>query len=955
MKVKLSLLLILVLFLAVSKAQIISTFAGNGTAGYSGDNGLATSAQLRNPFEVASDNYGNIFIADAFNNVIRKVDKTGTITTFAGTGTQGYSGDGGLATSARLYYPYFIGVDKSGNVYFDDQNGSVIRKVDLSGTITSVTGNLPGGYSGDGGPLIMAQFSDIAGISFDNANNMYITDFGNSVIRKVNAAGIITTFAGNGIAGNTGDGGLAINASIRTQSPVAIDNNNNVYIVSHVDSKIRVVDPSGIINTFAGTGVPGYSGDGGPAIAATFNAPWHICFDTAGNMFVPDYNNIVIRKIDKAGNISTYAGNGTYGYSGDGGPALMAQIADPCGTTCDNAGNLYVVQRDFQVVRKISPCLLASITQQPTDTTICNSGNAQFSVNTTNATMFQWQANTGTGWNDITDNATYSGSSTDDLSVNGINPAMNTWQYRCVVSNSCGAIFSLPALLTVNAPATPSININSSETNICAGDNVIFSATFLNAGSSPSFQWTKNGIVAGTNSSTYNDNAFNNGDIIECLLTSSNSCLTNNSATSNSIVINVSPLVTPTISISASTNNICPGETINFTSTNSNAGASPGYTWFVNGTNLFLNSPTFASNTLQNGDQIICVMRSSFGCVTSSVVVSNPILVSVNPAIVPAITITASTTKLCKGEPASFNATPVNGGTAPVFEWQKNGLPAGSGSTNYTDSNISNGDVISCILTSNAAGCLSNPTVTSNTILLSLYPVPIVMLDHNNSLCSGDSRVLDAGVFSSYLWNDGSTGRTLSINNVGAYYVTVKDENGCIGSDTTNIDSLLPKPDGFAPADTAICSYGSLSLKAQNGYKNYLWNTGFAGPSLTITQPGYYWIQVTDYNNCQGKDTVKVLPKECMVGFYIPNAFTPNHDGKNDDFKPLLFGNVIQYSFTIYDRWGQIVFQTTTPLKGWDGRVNGIEKDPAVFVWICNYQFEGEEKKAAKGTVALIR
>jgi gliding motility-associated-like protein len=219
----------------------------------------------------------------------------------------------------------------------------------------------------------------------------------------------------------------------------------------------------------------------------------------------------------------------------------------------------------------------------------------------------------------------------------------------------------------------------------------------------------------------------------------------------------------------------------------------------------------------------------------------------------------------------------------------------------------------------------------------------------------GSSRILNAGSFSSYKWSDGSTARTLEVNHTGIYAVDVQDAHGCKGSDTTIITELLPVPGNFLPADTAICSYGSLTLKPIHLYNSYIWSNNATASSITITQPGRYWLQVKDVNQCIGRDTILVNVKDCMTGFYIPTAFTPDGDGKNDAFRPLLFGRVKKYSFTVYNHWGQVVFQSSELGKGWSGTYASSQQDSNVFAWICTYQFEGQEVKAEKGTVVLIR
>jgi gliding motility-associated-like protein len=255
------------------------------------------------------------------------------------------------------------------------------------------------------------------------------------------------------------------------------------------------------------------------------------------------------------------------------------------------------------------------------------------------------------------------------------------------------------------------------------------------------------------------------------------------------------------------------------------------------------------------------------------------------------------------------------------------------------------------IMATTAEGCKSYDTVK----VLNVFNNPSVSLDHNSFLCIGSNRTLDAGNFISYSWNTGSSSRTITVNDKGIYSVLVTDNNGCKGNDTTIITGLLPPPSGFLPPDTAICSYGTLVIQSIKNFKDYLWSNNAKISGITISQPGIYWLQVTDDNNCIGKDSVLVNPKDCLKGFYIPSAFTPNNDGKNDVFRPLLFGNIKKYQFTIYNRWSQKVFQTIEPGKGWDGIYTGHQQDTNMFVWICSYQLEGEEPKVEKGTVFLAR
>jgi gliding motility-associated-like protein len=170
-----------------------------------------------------------------------------------------------------------------------------------------------------------------------------------------------------------------------------------------------------------------------------------------------------------------------------------------------------------------------------------------------------------------------------------------------------------------------------------------------------------------------------------------------------------------------------------------------------------------------------------------------------------------------------------------------------------------------------------------------------------------------------------------------------------------HIDAYAPVPGHFLSADTSICSNESLTINAKSGYRNYIWSDNTSGQTITIKQPGLYYLEVTDDNNCVGTDSILVNAKKCGLGFHIPSAFTPNHDGRNDLFRPLLYGNIIAYKFAIYNRWGQVVFESSDPSKGWDGNFNGLPQDTNAFVWTCLYQLAGEQSKSEKGTVVLIK
>ncbi len=330
----------------------ISTVAGSGQFKFAGDDGPATSASLNNPSSVAVDSSGYLYIADEFNNRIRKVSPGGIITTVAGEGMFGFSGDGGSATSARLDSPKGVALDAAGNLYIADTDNARIRKVSPDGIINTVAGGgeiFPG--NGDGGPATSASLDSAVGVAVDTAGNLYIAERGSARIRKVSFVGIITTVAGNGTFGFSGDGGPATSAQLDFPVDVAVDAAGNLYIADTDNHRIRKVDSGGIITTVAGNGVDSFSGDSGPATDASIDLPSGVAVDAAGNLFINDTYNFRIRKVDSSGMITTVAGGGE--DFGDGGPATSAVLDFPFDVTVDGSNNLYIADAGGDRIRKV--------------------------------------------------------------------------------------------------------------------------------------------------------------------------------------------------------------------------------------------------------------------------------------------------------------------------------------------------------------------------------------------------------------------------------------------------------------------------------------------------------------------------------------------------------------------------------------------------------------------------
>ena len=340
------------------RAQNINTLAGTGVATYTADGVAASSSAVNTPYGVAVDLQRNVYIADYNNNRIRKVDYiTGLISTIAGTGTGGFTGDGAAATLAQIKQPRGICVDNLGNVFFSDYGNNRLRRIDhTTNFITTIAGNFDGlpAYYGDGGLADTSHVYFPWGLAVDNAGNVIFADNGNNRVRKINTAGIISTIGGNGISAYGGDGGPATLAKIQYPFGVALDAAGNIYVADEGNNRIRKINTSGIITSIAGSATYGFSGDGGPSSAAQLYLPQGIATDVAGNIYICDMNNNRIRKINAAGIISTIVGTGTPGYSGDGGPAVLAEINQITGVAVDTSGNIYISDNNNNRIRATS-------------------------------------------------------------------------------------------------------------------------------------------------------------------------------------------------------------------------------------------------------------------------------------------------------------------------------------------------------------------------------------------------------------------------------------------------------------------------------------------------------------------------------------------------------------------------------------------------------------------------
>jgi DNA-binding beta-propeller fold protein YncE len=338
--------------------NIITTAVGTGEKGFAGDGGPAEQARLDGPFDVCFDRAGNLYFSDTFNNRIRRVEAArGVITTVAGNGEKGYSGDGGPAAGAALNEPYGIAVDRAGNLYVADRLNRRVRRVDAAtGVITTFAGTGEATYGGDGGPAAEAGLAEPNGLAFaPDETRLYITDVADNRVRVVDLArGAIATFAGTGAAVHSGDGGKATAAGTFGARAVKVAPDGTVYILERQGSSLRAVDPaSGIIMTIAGTTARGYAGDGGPALAAVFDAPKEMALDRDGALLIVDTENHAIRRIDAVTGIVGNLAGGRQGPGGDGGPAELAGLDRPHGAVVGPDGAVYIGDTNNHRIRKV--------------------------------------------------------------------------------------------------------------------------------------------------------------------------------------------------------------------------------------------------------------------------------------------------------------------------------------------------------------------------------------------------------------------------------------------------------------------------------------------------------------------------------------------------------------------------------------------------------------------------
>jgi len=623
------------------------------------------------------------------------------------------------------------------------------------------------------------------------------------------------------------------------------------------------------------------------------------------------------------------------------------------------------------ITMTVNPTVVPSVLITSTGATICAGDPVTFTAAPTNGgttPTYQWQVN-GTNVGGAT-----SSTFTSSTLVNG--DAVTVIMTSNALCASPVSATSNTITIIVSAAVPASVSITSTGATICAGDAVTFTAAPTNGGTTPTYQWQVNGTnVGGATSATFTSSSLVNGDVITVIMTSSLTCATGSPATSNTITIIVSSAVPASVSIAVIPGTtICSGDLATFTATPTNGGATPTYQWQVNGTNVGgATAATFASTTLANGDVVTVIMTSSLSCATGSPATSNTITMVVNTSVTASVTIVGAPTTICAGNPVTFTATPTNGGT-PSYQWQVNGVNAGTNAATFTSSALSNGDVVTVVMTSSSP-CVTGSPATSNSVVITVNTCapPVANFSADQTIfCTTPACVnftdLSTNSPTSWSWSfPGATPATSTSQNPtnicyaadGSYDVTLIATNAD-GSDTlTQVGYITvgaPIPVTIT-GNLLISACEETTLYASPSDGTYVWGPGGSSSGAQITvSPSVttdYYVTYTSPGGCTDSDTVTVVVQN-IFSYYMPTGFSPNGDGINDAIQ--VHGRGIDYiNLRIFDRIGEKVFETSDPETAWDGKLIGLRMNDNVFVYTLEVTFCNGDTAKENGSIMLAR
>lgn len=912
------------------------SFTLDGSNGpYSSSTGMGYNFAF--PAGIARDNSGNIYVAvnNQSNYSIVKLTPSGVFTTMVISNSMGLSTDGpkGVAT---VYVPLAMVCDDNGNVYFTEIDHKV-RKLAPDGSITTIAGSLQG-YSGtQDGVGTNALFLYPEGITIDKANNLYVTDRDGFDIRKITPAGVVTTIAGGtpGFADGTG-----LNAKFGQLDGITIDNAGNLYVADAGNFAVRKVTPAGIVTTIAGNGAEGYQD--GPGNQAMFGSVYNVAVDSKGNVYVSDLANDVVRKIDTQGIVTTFAGSGQQG--GTNGNVLESNaVSVTVPVTVEGSITITTPLPDVSLHLSSScPTVLPDYTKNIAVTDPC-----------AKTLHFSQTPSAGTG-------ITGAEAIPVTITVTDDNGLSTTSSFHAIPDNT-----PLPL---------PSLAISASSTSICEGATVIFTAMPANAGNSPIYQWHVNGANAGDDQPTFSTKNLNSTDVINCTITTTGNCPL--SATSNAVSVAVNQNLSPSVTISTSARDICSGYNGQFTASGQNAGTNPSFQWQLNGTNVGVNSPNYTNNALANGDLVSCIITNNDpSCLTTRTASSNVIAVTVIPLKTPSVSITSNATgSICSGTAVFFQATPTNAEN-PTYIWQVNENPVGSNSSNFSSNSLADGDVVSCNITT-AGKCVVTPNAISNSIVISIVPAiqtTAVVLPTNATICSEEPLTFTVQTNadlanSNFQWkiNGINTGTNSSsftsahLKDRDVIICMITPTAGCyIPQTSTGVEvKINERPSVTLPNQIFLKPRNSIRLDPwiSGDVASYQWTpaTGLDNPSIKnpLASPSVtttYSLLITSASGCQNTASVTI---NLQGDISIPNAFTPNGDGINDLWNINGLSNYSNCLVSVYNRYGQLMFNSRGYPKPWDGTINGNLAQTGTYYYIIDLQ---NGTKPLSGYIAVIR
>jgi gliding motility-associated-like protein len=983
---KLTALLLIQYFLTTgAMAQTVSTAAGMpGVVGSA--NGPANASSFNNPHGVACDKQGNVYIANRYGHTIRKLTPAGVVSVLAGSGSAG--GTDATGTAASFNEPWAVACDTLGNVYVADTKNYKIRKITPAGVVTTVAGT--GTFGVTNGAVNVAQFGFPSGIAVSpDGSLIYTADRMTHTIRKI-SGGTVTTFAGTVYSPGNVDA-TGTNAKFDHPYSLALDNQGNVLVADEYNNKIRKITPAGVVTTFAGDGTSGNAN--GPVLNAQFNSPWGVCTDPSGDVFVGDANNFTVRTISQ-GTVSVYAGqDGIPGMVN--GPALQSSFNGVSALWYNTSdGALYLCDPFSQLIRKITPQAAQSITVSTStgSSSFCVGASVTLVASPpgltnyvfldggvllgTSATGTLTVSNFTVGTHDITCTAT----NAQGITLNSNTLALNITNGLTVNINTSGSTNICQGdSVTLTASVNGSVLWSNGATtqSITVANAGSYSVTVTNAqgcsGQSAPLQITTltPPLATITSSTTL---PVCNGDSVQLTAGNATSYLWSNGATTQITYATSPGNYTVMVSNGAGCSAISLPITVNFYTVTASVITPSGNPVIPAGGSITLTANSGTAYEWSDGQTTQSITVNAAGTYTVTVTDNNgcpstPDSVTVT-VVDPANMVAASgPLQFCDGDSVRLTSQFTTGN-----QWIRNGsnIPGATQRT-YTATTSGYYQV--------RYTPVSGSPITSDSIQVTVHTLPSTVATTSDSVCKGSQAVLSATAITgiTYSWYDTPTGglvlgtgltfTTPPIQQTASYYVETENNFGCKGAVRFEADAvMLPQPVALFTASVSTPVASGFEVTFTNTSllgASWTWDFGDPGspdnisvsenPSHIYAQPGEYTVTLITTGQEGCSDTLRTAVKVVMNNnIFIPSGFTPNNDGNNDLFR--VRGNNILYSdMSIYNQWGQRIWFSEKEQTGWDGRVNGDMVGNGTYAYVIEVHYDSGNSELFRGNISVIR